>query len=123
MAIATSRPRAERIAAFRRRQLWLRTLIADGAPAPVVMERMVAQFGTLGILEARPGVENDPDLPPVMWVESLPTQHIAEQAQKAVVLLAAAPTATEREQKLAAAGWASEEQLAEFRNIRVRNRR
>jgi hypothetical protein len=120
VAIDASRPREERIAAFRRRQLWLRALIADGAPAPVVMERMVAQFGALGILEARPGIEDDPELPPVMWVESLPTKRIAEQARKAVTLLAAAPEATEREHKLAAAGWASEEQLAEFRAIRVR---
>jgi hypothetical protein len=86
------------------------------------MERMVAQFGTLGILESRPGVDNDPELPPVMWVESLPAQHIEKQARAAVRLLAAPPEATERQHKLAAAGWVSEEQLAEFRSIRVRIR-
>lgn len=122
IAVDPSQPREARLAAFRRRELWLRSLIADGAPAPVVMERMVKQFGSLGILEARPGVENDPELPPVMWVEALPVAEIAEQARLAVGLLAAPEAATERQHKLARAGWASEEQLASFRDIRVRIR-
>lgn len=123
VVIDESRPREERLAAFNRRELWLRSLIADGAPAPVVMERMVKRFGTLGILEARPGVPDDPVFPPTIWVETLPAAEIAEQASKAARLLAAPAGATERQAKLSRAGWASEEQLAEFRSIRIRVRR
>ena len=123
IVIDTSRPREQRVAAFNRRELWLRSLIADNAPAPEVMKRMVARFGTLGIIEARPGVPDDPDFPATIWVESLPVEEIAVQARKAVALLAAEPDAPARRVRLSQAGWASEEQLAEFRDIRIRIRR
>ena len=122
IVIDSSRPREERLAALSRRELWLRSLTADGAPAPEVMLRMVEKFGTLGILEARPGVQDDPDFPATIWVEALPVKEIELEARKAVRLLAAVPEATERQQKLARAGWANDEQLASFRDIRIRIR-
>ncbi len=114
-------PREKRLAAFHRRQLWLRSLIADGAPAPEVMERMVRQFGTLGILEARPGPKDLPDLPETIWVESLHAEH-TRRALRAAAALAAPPEADERRQRLSRAGWAHEEQLESFRSIRIRIR-
>jgi len=113
-------PLEKRRAAFHDRKLWLRSLIADGAPAPKVMERMVQQFGSLGILEARPG-PGDGDFPDTLWVESLPVEAVREALQ-AASRMAAAPDAGEREQKLSRAGWADEEQLASFRDIRIRIR-
>jgi len=118
-----SRPREERLAALNRRELWLRSLIADNAPAPVVMERMVHRFGDLGILESQPGPKDDPDIPSTLWVESLPAEEMEEAARKAVSLMAAPADASAHRARLSRAGWASEEQLASFRDIRVRPRR
>lgn len=115
--------REKRLAAFNRRQLWLRSLIADDAPAPTVMERMVKRFGELGILESRPGPKDDLDVPETLWVESLPAKEVEERCREAVRLLAAPADAPRRQERLSRAGWASEEQLQEFRDIRIRIRR
>lgn len=118
-----SRPREERLTAFHRRELWLRSLISDDAPAPVVMERMVERFGELGILEARPGPEDDPEIPGTLWVESLPAEELEDRAREAATLLAAPAEASEHRTRLSRAGWMSEEQLESFRSIRIRIRR
>ncbi len=55
----TSLPRERRLAAYQRRATWLRAV--DQASTPEVMMKMIAQFGELGIVEARPGIEGDPD--------------------------------------------------------------
>ena len=52
---------------------------------------MVADFGKLGVVEARPGVEDDGTFPPVMLVESKPDLPAAAHAQG---LVAAEDTAT-----------------------------
>jgi len=106
----TDMPRERRIAAYQTREGWLRALRGS---APEQMMQMVAQFGRMGVIEARPGIEGDPDFPPVMLVESLP----AETAQRWAADAAQRPP---RKSRLQQAGWESPEQLAEFRSIRVR---
>jgi hypothetical protein len=120
IVIDAKQKRETRIAAFNARDGWLRAL---KGPAPAQMMQMIAQFGAMGIVEARPGVKNDPDIPEVLFVECLPV-HLAPRL-KAAATLAAAPLAeaiAEPETRLEKAGWESEEQLAEFRGIRVRHR-
>lgn len=64
----TSVPRGERLAAFHGREKWFRTLNAAGYDAE--MNRMISNFGDMGVLELRPGVLGDADFPPVMQVEN-----------------------------------------------------
>ncbi|HLJ86802.1 MAG TPA: LodA/GoxA family CTQ-dependent oxidase, partial [Candidatus Angelobacter sp.] len=111
-----SLPREERIVAFNHRPSWLRAL--KGTVAQVMME-MIAHFGAMGIVEARPGIKDDPDFPEVIFVESLAGSHLKTRAVQVAQLLAAPPTPLTRTQR---AGWESEEQLEEFRSIRVRHR-
>lgn len=59
-------PRAERLAAFNDRSDWDRTL---GVGYQNQLVNMVKHFDRQGIVEVRPGIENDPDFPPVMQVE------------------------------------------------------
>lgn len=67
-AIDPKADRHQRLVAFNNRQNWLRSLSGD--PAQQIMD-MVENFGKLGIVEKRPGVDDDPDLPTEMWVENL----------------------------------------------------
>lgn len=62
----TSLSREERLAAFHSRADWDRTL---GAGYQQQLSAMVAHFDRQGVVEVRPGVENDPDFPPTMQVE------------------------------------------------------
>lgn len=67
----TARPRGERLAAFYRRSSWTRRL---GHPHSALgqINAMITSFADLGIVEQRPGLSDDPDFPPVMYVESTP---------------------------------------------------
>ena len=60
-----SQPRPHRLEAFTNRTSWNDPLQGDTAGQ---MEDMVRIFGSMGLLEPRPGPVNDPDLPPVMLV-------------------------------------------------------
>jgi len=62
-------PRADRLAAFNRRATWYRWL--NGAYLNQITE-MIKVFHKFGIVEKRPGVDNDSDLPAVMFVEATP---------------------------------------------------
>lgn len=118
-AIDAGLPREERLAAFNRRLLWLRALLYPNASVADVMNEMIKQFGSLGIVEARPGVKGDPDIPEVIFVESIADKKLGARAANArTTLLALERPPTRLEQ----AGWASEAQFHEFRNIRVRSR-
>lgn len=64
-----SKPRDERVRAFNRRAVWLRPLGTNYLEA---IDQMIRDFGKLGVVETRPGVKGDPDLPAVMLVESRP---------------------------------------------------
>ncbi len=67
VAIDPARPREERLAAFTNRTSWVEPLTGTTAQQ---MEQMVRIFGSMGALEARPGVAGDPVLPPEMLVAS-----------------------------------------------------
>lgn len=88
IVVNTSLPRAERMAAYNRREQWLRAL--TGKP-PDQMMQMIAEFGKMGIVEERVGVPNDPDLPAVMLVESLPAMQVQRLAALAVQRFGPAP--------------------------------
>ena len=113
--IDTTLPRATRVAAFNQRAPWLRAV--DGPVIADVMMRMIAEFGALGIVEARPGVPNDPDFPERMFVETLGASHLKVESVRISRLFAAPPRPLNRIER---AGWSSEEQFREFRRIRVR---
>lgn len=115
VAVNPNLPREERIAAFNNRAQWLRKL--TGTTVDQMMQ-MVAGFGTMGIVEARKGVEGDPDLPSVMLVESLPPKQAAvtfAAAGAALESAALTPAAARAAERLRAAGWESTEQLEEAR--------
>ncbi|EKE68483.1 LodA/GoxA family CTQ-dependent oxidase [Gallaecimonas xiamenensis] len=59
-------PRSERLAAYHHRSDWDRTL---GVGKDAQLAAMVSHFDRQGIVEARPGVTDDPDFPPLMQVE------------------------------------------------------
>ena len=109
-------PRQTRIAAFNHRPGWLRAV--DGPVVADVMMRMIAEFGAMGIVEARPGVKNDPDFPETMFVETLGASHLKAAAMQVSRFLAAPSRPLTRIER---AGWSSEEQFLAFRRVRVRN--
>ena len=110
-------PREERIAAFNQRLNWLRA-IKDANTAEVMM-RMIAHFNELGIVEVRPGIKNDPDIPEYIYVETLIAGQLKTAAENATNLLQnIARPLTELEK----AGWADQEQLLAFRSVRVQKR-
>ncbi|MGW7459682.1 LodA/GoxA family CTQ-dependent oxidase [Streptomyces sp. NPDC054797] len=67
VAVDSTRPREERLAAFARRSPWNRWL---PAPYKANINAMVKDFGRLGLVERRRGVADDPLLPAEMLVES-----------------------------------------------------
>jgi hypothetical protein len=66
-AIDGNQPRHQRLEAFATRISWTQPLHGDTAQQ---MEAMVRIFGSMGLVESRPGVPNDPLLPPTMLVAS-----------------------------------------------------
>jgi hypothetical protein len=116
IVVDTTRSREERIAAFNRRPHWIRAL---KGPAPQVMLEMVAHFSAMGIVEARLGVPSDPDFPETIYVESLTGSRLKMMATRVAALTA---EDGRRKSRLEQAGWDSQEQFDEFRNIRVRFR-
>jgi hypothetical protein len=112
----TATPREQRVTAYNRRAGWLRALKGT---APEVMMEMIAHFGAMGIVEARPGVADDPDFPAVIYVETLAGSRLRTMATHAAGLLAAPARPLTRTER---AGWHSQEQFEEFRRIRVRHR-
>jgi hypothetical protein len=114
-AMDATRSRDDRIASFRNRESWVRAM---GNKGPVQqMMQMVTDFGRMGVIEARPGPENDPHLPAIMFVESLPP------ATKGGPLTAGAPPGGSgggAPTPTTQAGWEDEAQLEAFRQIRIR---
>jgi hypothetical protein len=72
----------------------------------------------MGIVEARPGLKNDPDFPEVIYVETLRASHLKTTALEVSRFLAAPPRPLSRIER---AGWSSEEQFRAFRQVRVRS--
>jgi len=115
--IDLSLPREERIAAYNQRRNWLRA-IKDANVAEVMM-RMIAHFNQLGIIEVRPGVKNDPDIPELIYVETLIAGQLKTSAEQAVALLESIDRPLT---SLETAGWSSHEQLLAFRAVRLQKR-
>lgn len=115
-AIDTTLPREERLAAFNNRPSWLRA-IEDAGVAEVMM-RMIAEFGAMGIVEPRPGLKNDLDIPETIFVETLGGSHLKAKAMEVSRFLAAPNRPLTRIER---AGWSSEEQFHAFRRVRVRH--
>jgi hypothetical protein len=84
------------------------------------MMQMIAEFGRMGVVEARPGVKGDPLFPETLFVETLTPERFKALQVHAKKLLAETPLAPES--RVRAAGWESEAQLEEFRSVRVRHR-
>ncbi|HEX8217946.1 MAG TPA: LodA/GoxA family CTQ-dependent oxidase [Chloroflexia bacterium] len=74
-----SRSREERIAAFRQRASWFRVLEGESLEQK---NQMVRDFGKMGVVEAREGIPDDPDFPPVIFVESRPEFPVEEIAPR-----------------------------------------
>ncbi len=117
IAVDTTKPLDDRIAAYNDREHWLRGLTQNNAPAAEVMQRMIDQFGDMGVVEAREGARDVSELPEVMYVENI-SPAVAEALLEAGIAAGLLPPPPEW---VAQAGWASEEQLQEFRSIRVRH--
>jgi L-Lysine epsilon oxidase N-terminal/L-lysine epsilon oxidase C-terminal domain len=115
IATDTSQPREARIDAYNRREKWLRAF--DHEDVPQAMQQMVDYFGWLGVIEAREGVPDDPELAPVMLVENIPP-HITKRLHDAAAAAGPVPPALD---PVARAGWSSVEQFQAFRNVRMRN--
>lgn len=64
-------PVEQRRAAFAQRASWTRGLSQGKNNTGRAMLEMVHLYGSLGLLEARPGPEDLPDLPRTLWVETL----------------------------------------------------
>jgi hypothetical protein len=118
IVVDDSLPLEERVVALNRREQWLRAL--TGSVAQQMMQ-MIAQFGRMGVVEARPGVKNHPLFPETLYVETVAPQHVVTLRAQLARMTAAAPLSA-AETRLRQAGWESEAQLAEFRRVRVRRR-
>jgi hypothetical protein len=117
IAIDASRPREERVEAFHRRRSWFTPL---NSPATQWGECLIDQFGRMGVVEAHAGVANDPDLPAVMYVESLPVSHAAVSGSGlGVVPAEAAPAGSSpADIQARAAGFAGEADRMALRRMR-----
>lgn len=115
----TGLPLEQRLAAFNNRPQWLRALTGS---APEQMMEMIAHFGDMGIVEARPGIADDPNFPAIMFVESMPDDRVQHVKTLRATRLAKGMVSAPEEQpsRVEQAGWESPEQLEEFRSIRVR---
>jgi hypothetical protein len=67
--VISNKPREERLRAFNRRVTWFRVL---GRFYLNQIDNMTRIYGDLGIVGIKPGIKDDPDFPPVMYVESVP---------------------------------------------------
>ncbi|NBJ10933.1 LodA/GoxA family CTQ-dependent oxidase [Microvirga arsenatis] len=114
-AVDPSLPREERINAFLERRSWffpLNSLAQDWG------EHLIHQFGTMGVVEAYPGVAGDPDFPPVIYVETHPgTKNKAPAAVSGAVVPPPSPPSP-ADLRAQAAGFADEADRAAVRRMR-----
>lgn len=115
----TSLPRDERIFAFRQRDNWLAPVLgtlSNPAKPPQVMLNMINQFGEMALVEARPGIEDDPDFPAVMFVATWPGE--SEQSPHMGTLFDHTLAGSiEQNHQLLRAGWLSHQQLEAFNEV------
>lgn len=105
--MAATTPEA-RLAAYLDRASWTRALPNSTAGA---MTKMVEIFGDMGVLEVRPGIEDDPALPRVMLVESVGPDfpHVAPAEALQAVAGVAHPKAKLRARGIVEGDWRTEE--------------
>lgn len=116
-------PRADRLAAYTARASWYRFIDDPNDKPPVVpkrMDRMIATFGEQGVVLAKPGVKDDPDFPPVLYVESLPPAR--QDALAKAARLAAAPSRDGDSHALHVSGWKDRAHLDEAVALRRREK-
>ena len=121
----TSQPREKRLAAYNRRASWYRRIDVDkGKDVAKTMEKMIAHFGAQGIVEARPGISNDPDFPETIFVEHLSQTQKKAFDEAAMQLFQAISDAEpgSRQKRLLDSGWGSEEHLHLAQCLRARKR-
>lgn len=119
MVIDESLPREERLAAYSRRASWYRFI--DTAPTIATrMDKMIAHFGAQGIVEARPGIADDPDFPSTIYVENVPDEHMQRFVK--VAKMAAEAATGSRQAVLEESGWTDEQHLQDALNLRARRR-
>ena len=106
----------DKLKAFYSRDNWLRALPETTIEA---MLYMVDNFAKMGIIELRKGLEDNPDIPSKIFVESLHPQQ-GKQLRARLADLEKARLALPS--RIRRAGWSSIEQLEEFRRIRFGNR-
>lgn len=112
-------PREQRIVAYRDRVSWNRFMDTEGSIAKV-MEKMIATFGAQGIVEALPGIVDDPDFPAVMYVENV--QETDVQRFMAIAKTATKAAIGSRQADLEQAGWTSEQHLQDAKSLRARKK-
>ncbi|MFZ9462670.1 MAG: hypothetical protein ACO262_03505, partial [Vulcanococcus sp.] len=95
-ALDASLSRDERLNAFQNRSDWNNTLGAPGPAGNQQLLHMVEHFDQQALVLVKPGVANDPDLPPVMMVaDRSPQQKLTleqrDAAHAAIVQMACRP--------------------------------
>ena len=115
----TAQPMSIRIAAFQTRPSWLRQLPSH-LPAPDQMLYMISWFSEMGVLEAKPRPADLDWLPENLYVENLSEVKEAELQKDHALFLRAFNKLGLYDQRLAEAGWVSEEQRNEFDTIKRR---
>jgi L-Lysine epsilon oxidase N-terminal/L-lysine epsilon oxidase C-terminal domain len=113
----TAKPRDVRLAALNNRLWWTRGLPTDAVEA---MMHMVAHFADMGVVEARDGIQFDPDFPAIIYVESIPPRRVEALRVHVTTLLAAERPAPPTPAQLA--GWESEAHRDAFTRVRIRFR-
>ncbi len=105
--------------AFQNRESWVRNL---SGTADNQMVQMVNGFASMGVIEMREGPKNNPDIPPILFVESLPDVAPGEGAPK---VFGAPKTVNEPvSEKTKEAGWQSDALLKLLQDVKgIRPRR
>jgi hypothetical protein len=84
LVVDSTKPYDERVKAFGRREVWLRGLGRDYLG---IIAKMIHDFDKLGVVEVRPGVDDDSYFPKVMLVESKPAFDEAAPPLQGLMLL------------------------------------
>ena len=67
IAVDTTKPREERVAAFRKRMDWVDLGLGDKPYLQQIVD-MLKRYGAMALVEARKGVNADPDIPATIYV-------------------------------------------------------
>jgi hypothetical protein len=110
-------PREVRLRAFAERRSWFTPL---NSPGQDWGERLVYQFGNMGVVEAYPGVVGDDQIPPTIYVETHPGTKNKIAGAGGVIKALASPPASQSAADLRAqaAGFADEADRVAVRKMR-----